>query len=170
MMTETMAPAGQAAERTAVYRLFGKDEQLLYVGISTQPRVRFRQHERDSAWWPQVTIREIEWSDSRVAAEDAEKRAIQDEQPLHNLVHNGRQYRYGRRRFQASRLHPIALEHFGSTAFSYRDLTDQLGVPSGTVVVYGNRLVEQGLFRKVGRRRSGDGRERNHFVAVDASA
>lgn len=168
MPNERPAEPAPEAERTAVYRLYDKDELLLYVGVSTEPRVRFRQHQHDKDWWPLVATREIEWFDSRGAAECAEKEAIKGEQPGHNRVHNGQQYRYGRRRFQASRLHPIALEHFGSTAFSYRDLIDQLGVPSGTVVSYGNRLVEQGLFQKAGRWKAADGRERNHFTAVPA--
>ncbi|MEH0579041.1 GIY-YIG nuclease family protein [Streptomyces sp. B21-108] len=46
-----------AAERTAVYRLYDEDERLLYVGVASDPRVRFKQHGRDKSWRPRVTAR-----------------------------------------------------------------------------------------------------------------
>lgn len=161
------APA-QTTERTAIYRLYDEADRLLYVGITSEPRTRLRGHRRDQEWWPEVVMSEIEWCETRAAAEVDEKRAIEEEHPKYNRVFNGRQYRYGTRRFQATRLHPIALNHFGTRPFSYRDLTEELGVPTGTVVSYGNRLVAEGLFKKVGRWKSTDGRQRNHFTAVPA--
>lgn len=78
------AEPGQRVERTAVYRLYDENEQLLYVGVSADPRVRFRQHQRDRPWWPRVDAREIEWFDSRAEALDVEALAIRRELPLHN--------------------------------------------------------------------------------------
>lgn len=154
-------------DRVLLYRFYDSSGVLLYVGITNTPHERWAAHARDSEeWWPSVAVVHSEWHDTRDLAEKAEATAIKDEKPLHNRVHNGRPYRYSGRRFPASQLHPIAREHFGDRAFSYRDLIEELGVPSGTVVSYGNRLVDQGAFRPVGRQRSADGRERNHFVAV----
>ncbi|MFD5542198.1 GIY-YIG nuclease family protein [Streptomyces sp. NPDC127079] len=73
-----------AAERTAVYRLYDEAERLLYVGVASDPRVRFKQHERDKARWPRVTARAIEWFDSRDEALKVEARVITRELPLHN--------------------------------------------------------------------------------------
>ncbi|KQW13562.1 hypothetical protein ASD08_30830 [Streptomyces sp. Root369] len=101
-------------------------------------------------WWPTVAVVHTEWHDTRALAEKGEAEAIKAEQPLHNRVHNGRQYRYRGHRFPASQLHPIAREHFGDRPFSYRDLTEELSVPSGTVAAYGNRLMKQGAFRVSG--------------------
>lgn len=73
--------------RTALYRLFNADDRLLYVGISNDPKVRWRQHHADKAWAPDVAMRVIEWHDSRSAALLAELKAIRAERPMHNIVH-----------------------------------------------------------------------------------
>lgn len=78
-----------STERTALYRLFEADGDLLYIGISKNPRTRFEQH-RDKHWWKYVALREIEWFEDRTAAERAEIRAIRTEWPLYNSQHNER--------------------------------------------------------------------------------
>lgn len=55
-MTETNPP-----ERTALYRLYDTRHQLLYVGITNDPRVRFATHAVDKPWWPNVVRRDVEW-------------------------------------------------------------------------------------------------------------
>lgn len=75
-----------AATRTALYRLFDAAEQLLYVGISTQPETRWTQHAADKPWWPLVQHRKLEWHPNRKAAEDAELAAVQTEEPLYNTA------------------------------------------------------------------------------------
>ncbi|MGQ4353182.1 GIY-YIG nuclease family protein [Streptomyces drozdowiczii] len=72
--------------RTALYRLFNAAGQLLYVGISHKPDVRWGQHSENKPWWPAVDRRVVEWHDTRSAAEKAELVAISQEQPLHNKV------------------------------------------------------------------------------------
>ena len=74
-------------ERTAVYRLFAVDGQLLYVGMTHDPLQRFAVHRSERAWWPTVDRRKtrLVWFDSRAEAEAAETAAIRDESPLHNL-------------------------------------------------------------------------------------
>lgn len=71
-------------QRTALYRMFDKDDHLLYVGISFDPRMRSRQHAKQSKWWHLVTLREIEWFPSREEAATAERAAIRDETPRFN--------------------------------------------------------------------------------------
>jgi prevent-host-death family protein len=75
-----------AATPTALYRLFDAAEQLLYVGISTQPETRWTQHAADKPWWPLVQHRKTEWHADRKAAEDAERAAVQSEEPLYNTA------------------------------------------------------------------------------------
>lgn len=72
--------------RTALYRLYDKDETLLYVGVSHNPDVRWGQHSLLKEWWPAVVRRDIEWHDTRTGAERAELAAIVKEKPLHNTV------------------------------------------------------------------------------------
>jgi len=75
-----------AATRTALYRLFDAAEQLLYVGISTQPDTRWTQHASDKPWWSLVEHRRVEWYSSRTAAEKAELEAVRAEEPLYNTA------------------------------------------------------------------------------------
>jgi hypothetical protein len=79
------APQG----RTALYRFYGADSQLLYVGISNDPEYRWKSHlYRDSKWAPLVASRVDEWFESRAEAEAAEVAAIKAEQPRFNGAHN----------------------------------------------------------------------------------
>jgi DNA-binding transcriptional regulator YhcF (GntR family)/predicted GIY-YIG superfamily endonuclease len=75
-------------ERTALYRLFDSDGNLLYVGITNNPEYRFGQHRRTKPWWPQVDHNEIRWFDSLEEAAEAEKVTIAAEQPTHNVSAN----------------------------------------------------------------------------------
>ncbi|PWI09756.1 hypothetical protein DIZ27_14565 [Streptomyces sp. NWU339] len=74
---------------TALYRLRDDASRLLYVGITTDPEERFRQHASLSPWWSLVTDRSIEWHTTRPSAEEAEGIAIRDEAPLYNRAGSG---------------------------------------------------------------------------------
>ncbi|MFE9736135.1 GIY-YIG nuclease family protein [Streptomyces sp. NPDC005863] len=71
--------------RTAIYRLYDATDDLLYVGISINPDARFRAHRIDKPWWLDVEAVQIDWLDSRLAAEQAETEAISTESPRYNL-------------------------------------------------------------------------------------
>ena len=75
----------QMNKRTALYRLYDEDDQLLYVGIAFNPRVRCYHHKMHKSWWPDVARREVEWHDDRRQAEAAERAAIAAEKPLYNI-------------------------------------------------------------------------------------
>lgn len=84
-----MIPHGgviNATERTALYRLYDADRTLLYVGIAKTPEERWQQHATSprSPWWVQVVTKEVEWFESRDAADRAETAAINDERPRYN--------------------------------------------------------------------------------------
>jgi excisionase family DNA binding protein len=74
---------------TALYRLFGDDDVLLYIGVAKTFGHRWHQHEQSKPWWPEVRWQTIDWHPSREAAEDAERAAIKAGQPKYNVVHNG---------------------------------------------------------------------------------
>lgn len=84
------AVASGDKRRTAMYRLHSSEEELLYVGISTQPLQRWIQHAADKNWWPEVANMSIDWFDSRAEALAVEAHTIKTERPLHNVVHNDR--------------------------------------------------------------------------------
>lgn len=154
-------------DRTLLYRFYDAKGQLLYVGITNHPHVRWAQHAHnvDSEWWQEVRVVHSEWHATRAEAEEAEKTAIYREKPLHNYSHNFR--RGSQRRFRSMYLHPMARETFGDQPFTYKELAERVGIPYGTVTLYGRRLVSQGAFRKVGTVSMGPRSMRGVFVAVD---
>jgi hypothetical protein len=71
---------------TALYRHFNGDGTLLYVGISLSVVQRLSEHAA-SPWFKRISRIDVEWFDSRAQARAAEREAIQDERPIHNVVH-----------------------------------------------------------------------------------
>jgi predicted GIY-YIG superfamily endonuclease len=76
-------------DRTALYRFFDANDQLLYIGITNDIPARFGAHSRDKAltWWPAAVRHTIEWLPTRDEAAIAEVDAIKAENPLYNLSH-----------------------------------------------------------------------------------
>ena len=72
--------------RTALYRLYDKAGHLLYVGVTSNPDARWKQHSAKKEWWPLVDKRTIAWHDTRVDAERVELAAIAAEEPRYNTV------------------------------------------------------------------------------------
>jgi predicted GIY-YIG superfamily endonuclease len=70
--------------KTALYRHFNAQGQLLYVGITCDPVRRTATHFVNSDWAADLARIEVEWHDSKKAAIDAECRAIRSEQPVNN--------------------------------------------------------------------------------------
>src|SRR4051794_18038079 len=69
----------------ALYRIFTADDRLLYVGISTGPAARIKQHENDKPWWIEARRITIEPFDTAEEAAQAERHAIATEKPVHNI-------------------------------------------------------------------------------------
>lgn len=76
-------------ERTALYHLYNADGQLLYVGITVNPKARWRAHAKDKYWWPEVARKTIEWFETRKSAERVEKIEVEEEGPKYNRTFNG---------------------------------------------------------------------------------
>lgn len=68
-----------------VYRAFSPDGALLYIGASTQPNVRFTAHRCRSAWCVSGVKFVVSEFPSVHKARLAEGRAINDENPIHNV-------------------------------------------------------------------------------------
>jgi predicted GIY-YIG superfamily endonuclease len=71
---------------SALYRCYDADGELLYVGITSNPRVRMNSHRAHAQWWESCVRRTMEWYPSRPEALAAERKAISDENPRHNVV------------------------------------------------------------------------------------
>ena len=70
---------------TCVYRLFDIEGRLLYVGLTKNPADRIPALRR-KAWGREIASQTLEWFPERIAAKDAERTAIRDENPAHNIT------------------------------------------------------------------------------------
>ncbi|MEV1013848.1 GIY-YIG nuclease family protein [Micromonospora sp. NPDC049801] len=73
------------SDRTALYRLYSADGNLIYVGISYTPHSRVLQHRANQPWGGEITRQSIEWYENRAAAEAAEASAIEHDSPTYNV-------------------------------------------------------------------------------------
>lgn len=72
-------------DKCALYRHFDAEGRLLYVGISLHPIARTKQHTAVSKWAEQIANVTIEYFPTRKEAMEAEVRAVQGENPAHNI-------------------------------------------------------------------------------------
>jgi predicted GIY-YIG superfamily endonuclease len=73
---------------TALYRLLGDEDALVYVGIAKAFGKRWQQHAHSQPWWNEVRRQTIDWYPDRDSAKAAEEAAIKAEHPKHNKQHN----------------------------------------------------------------------------------
>ena len=73
-------------ERTAVYRFFDANGELLYVGLTNNTATRWDYHARRKPWWADVAGKSVTWYDDRPTAARAEAQAIRTEAPRWNIV------------------------------------------------------------------------------------
>lgn len=79
--------------KTALYRYYDKHENLLYVGISFSAMNRLIQHKSSAKWADKIIRMDIEWFNTRIEAEKAEKKAIKKESPQFNIIHARKLYK-----------------------------------------------------------------------------
>jgi predicted GIY-YIG superfamily endonuclease len=71
-----------------LYRMFNRDGDLLYVGLTNNPKNRFKTHSKTQEWWREVATISVQTFDSRNQLAAAESQAIKDEKPLYNVALN----------------------------------------------------------------------------------
>ena len=122
-----------------LYRHYDADGALLYVGISLNAVSRLAQH-RDHAHWFQLIARvDIEQHPSREAAIQAEKLAIHNENPRHNLMRPSPPKKS--RGAQASSDNLTARLVSLNPTYSLKQIAECLGVRTSKV----NELMDKGL-------------------------
>jgi hypothetical protein len=72
-------------EMTDLYRHYDDQGKLLYVGVSKSTLIRLGRHEANAHWYERISQIKIEKHPSREAALEAERKAIQTENPLCNI-------------------------------------------------------------------------------------
>ena len=82
-----LPPSAVISERTAVYRFFGADGVLLYVGVTNDVGHRWKKHSAEKPWWSDVQRQTVDWYPSRDAALEHEGAAIKAEHPQYNIMH-----------------------------------------------------------------------------------
>ena len=70
-----------------VYRCFGTDGQLLYIGSTVAQVQRLEVHRSSTPWWSEVDRVTYEAFQTVTAARIAEHAAIRSESPIYNEVH-----------------------------------------------------------------------------------
>jgi hypothetical protein len=70
-----------------LYRLYDRNDKLLYVGISVRVETRLKEHKTSKVWWDDVVRYELETFPDRASVLAAEELAIKTEFPVHNKVH-----------------------------------------------------------------------------------
>ena len=72
-------------QEAVLYRCFDKSGALLYIGVTINHNKRFSQHEQKQPWWRDVDKITLVPYPERHLAMDAERAAIDAENPLHNV-------------------------------------------------------------------------------------
>lgn len=85
-----------------LYRHFDSSGKLLYVGVSKSALIRLGQHQEHAHWFGNISQVTIEKHPSREAALEAERLAIQSENPLCNVQHRSPSAHTVRKRQAAS--------------------------------------------------------------------
>ena len=68
----------------AIYRHYDADGQLLYVGITNNPKRRLAEHRCRAIWRDEIDRVDVKWVGSREDALAAEAKAIREEIPVFN--------------------------------------------------------------------------------------
>ena len=107
-------------EKMSLYRVYGKDDELLYVGISTLPLRRMIDHEDHAHWFCEVERITIDKVMGRRSALDAERRAISQENPTYNIFGGAAKFKSSRYvRMAVSRDQKASIKeacsHYGTT-------------------------------------------------------
>jgi len=74
-----------ATDLYILYRFFDPAGRLLYIGLTSDPGHRIKQHKRQKSWWLHVARMEVEHCASRGELVEAERLAIKQERPLYNV-------------------------------------------------------------------------------------
>ena len=85
-----MSPTGKHLRAVPhwVYRQWGYDGRLLYIGATADPEKRYHQHTLTTAWYHEIERVELTEYPTGPAAYAAEKAAIRAEAPKYNIKSN----------------------------------------------------------------------------------
>lgn len=70
-----------------LYRFWNAEDVLLYVGITCNPAKRLERHKGEKPWWNEIASITMEHFTDRASLREAERAAIETEEPLYNIRH-----------------------------------------------------------------------------------
>ncbi len=74
----------------SLYRIFDESNKLIYIGISDKLLDRVRSHTKKKDWSGQIHKITIEYFNTRLESEEAERLGIINEKPAYNIMHNAK--------------------------------------------------------------------------------
>jgi predicted GIY-YIG superfamily endonuclease len=69
-----------------LYRIYGTEGELLYVGITRNLSARLAQHAREQSWGLEIRDVIARWYPDEASADAAETEAVRAEEPRHNIA------------------------------------------------------------------------------------
>lgn len=133
----------------ALYRFYDATGDLLYVGITVDPGKRLTRHSGDKPWWNEVARVELEQHPTRSAVLAAERLAIANERPRHNIRLNGGTSTPTGTETEGTRQDGLVGRHFHSWRERHEDDTEYVTIRNGLVLEWQGRVldrVEVGLY------------------------
>lgn len=73
--------------RNVLYRIWNEDGELLYVGATTDPGHRLREHHLQQPWWDEAASVTLQRLATYIELAEAEIEAIRSENPKYNVIH-----------------------------------------------------------------------------------
>lgn len=115
-----------------LYRMFGADGALLYVGASAHVIARVAAHGGTKPWFCDVVSITIEWHPTRRECERAEAAAIRSECPRHNVQYTPRI----RERFRKQRAGGVLRAWLEKKQMSVAQFAARVGIEPSTIGAY----------------------------------
>lgn len=81
-------PYGSKGMFPTLYRIYGENDEPLYIGKTVNGASRLRDHAKKQYWWKQVKYIKLEHFDSDARLSEAEILAIKRERPKYNIQFN----------------------------------------------------------------------------------
>jgi len=136
----------ELATKYTVYRLYGAEDNPLYVGCTKRLKTRLHQHAKSKEWWPEVAEVVSETFASAEDAADAEQKQVRELSPRYNVTPRYRDSRATRGRSEffvpapgaavldAAKVDMTALRDLREDqAYSVRELADMAGISRTTL-------------------------------------
>lgn len=72
---------------TTLYQMHNGDGELIYVGLTFDPAIRFGEHRCKKPWWQDVATIKVQHFEDRVEARLAEREMIHKLRPIYNVAY-----------------------------------------------------------------------------------